>query len=146
MKFSTHILFLITIPSLFCNGCVRQKDEADGNVEDNLSMKLFIDNQEVEVNWLDNDSVNELKNVCPLEINMSRYGGFEQVGSIGQKIISHDSQTTTSPGDIVLYNSNNIVIFYGSNSWSYTRLGHIDLNKENLIKLLDKPSVILNLK
>ena len=32
----------------------------------------------------------------------------------------------TQAGDIVLYNANQIVIFYGSNSWSYTRLGHID--------------------
>ena len=37
-----------------------------------------------------------------------------------------NSQTTTSAGDIVLYNGNNIVMFYGSNSWSYTRIGKID--------------------
>ena len=60
-----------------------------------------------------------------MNINMSMYGGFEQVGSIGTSLPRNDSQTTTSPGDIVLYSGNRIVIFYGSNSWAYTRLGKI---------------------
>ena len=60
-----------------------------------------------------------------MNINMSMYGGFEQVGSIGTSLPRNDSQTTTSPGDIVLYSGNQIVIFYGSNSWAYTRLGKI---------------------
>ena len=53
------------------------------------------------------------------------YGGFEQVGSIGQSLPRNDSQTTTQAGDIVLYSGDQIVIFYGSNSWAYTKLGHI---------------------
>jgi hypothetical protein len=44
------------------------------------------------------------------------------VGSIGQRLPSHDVQTSTSAGDIVLYSSNQLVVFYGSNSWAYTRL------------------------
>jgi hypothetical protein len=56
---------------------------------------------------------------------MSMYGGFEQVGSIGQRLPSSDSQTTTQAGDIVLYSGDQIVVFYGSNSWAYTRLGRI---------------------
>ncbi len=56
---------------------------------------------------------------------MSMYGGFEQVGEIGTSLPRNDVQTTTSAGDIVLYSGNQIVIFYGNNSWAYTRLGHI---------------------
>lgn len=59
-------------------------------------------------------------------IQMSDYSGFEKVGSLGTSLPASNSQTTTHAGDIVLYNGNQIVIFYGSNSWSYTRLGHID--------------------
>jgi hypothetical protein len=70
----------------------------------------------------------------PLTIQMSEYGGFEQVGALGQRLPSNDVQTTTSAGDIVLYSSSNIVIFYGSNSWSYTRLGKIDGASANEIK------------
>ena len=54
---------------------------------------------------------------------MSMYGGFEQVGSLGSRLPGNDVQITTSAGDIVLYSSSQIVIFYGSNSWAYTRLG-----------------------
>lgn len=60
-----------------------------------------------------------------ITLQMSDYGGFEKVGSLGQSLPTENSQTTTQAGDIVLYQGNQIVIFYGSNSWSYTRLGKI---------------------
>ena len=59
-------------------------------------------------------------------VEMSMYGGFEQVGFLGTGIPGNDVQTTTQPGDVVLYSGNQIVVFYGSNSWAYTRLGRID--------------------
>ena len=62
----------------------------------------------------------------PVVLQMSDYSGFEKVGPLGTSLPADNSQTTTHAGDIVLYNGNQIVIFYGSNSWSYTRLGHID--------------------
>lgn len=48
------------------------------------------------------------------------------VGSLGTSLPADDSRTTTRAGDIVLYNGNQIVVFYGSNSWSCTRIGKID--------------------
>ncbi len=68
----------------------------------------------------------EMMRESPVVIRMSDYSGFEKVGSLGTSLPASNSQTTTQAGDIVLYNGNQIVIFYGSNSWSYTRLGHID--------------------
>ena len=64
--------------------------------------------------------------MLPMTITLNDYGGFEKVGSLGRSLTTSNSQTTTTAGDIVLYNSSNIVMFYGSNSWSYTRLGKID--------------------
>ena len=106
---------------------------------DAAQMTLTIDGKKLEVEWLDNDSVKALKDLTkdkPLVIKMEKYGGFEQVGSIGKSITRNDKETTTSPGDIVLYSGNQIVIFYGSNSWSYTRLGHINMSKSQLKTLL----------
>lgn len=77
----------------------------------------------------DNDAVRELLEMMqagPVTINMSDYSGFEKVGPLGRSLTTSNSQTTTTAGDIVLYNGNNIVMFYGSNSWSYTRIGKID--------------------
>ena len=51
------------------------------------------------------------------------YGNFEKVGYIGQSFPTDNHQITTSAGDLVLYGGDNICIFYGSNSWSYTRIG-----------------------
>ena len=110
------------------------------------AMKLSIDGKEMPITWEDNASVNELKEICPLKVNMSMYGGFEQVGSIGQSISRDDKQITTEFGDIVLYSGNQIVVFYGSNSWAYTKLGHIDLSEEELTQLLGNGDVVLEIK
>jgi len=91
-------------------------------------LHLSINGREVAVNWEENKSVAalaELVSSQPVTVQMSMYGGFEQVGSLGTDLPRNDSQTTTQAGDIVLYAGNQIVIFYGSNSWAYTRLGRI---------------------
>lgn len=65
----------------------------------------------------------------PVTIHMDDYGGFEKVGSLGESFPTANSQTTTKAGDIVLYQGNQIVMFYGSNAWSYTRLGYVEDQK-----------------
>ena len=72
------------------------------------------------------DALVEMMEQGPVTIQMSDYSGFEKVGPLGTSIPASNQQTTTQAGDIVLYQGNQIVMFYGSNSWSYTRLGHID--------------------
>ena len=82
-----------------------------------------------------------------IEVFASRYGGFEQVGSLSQSFSRNDVQTTTQPGDIVLYSGNQLVIFFGSNSWSYTRLSHIEgLSTDELTALLDKDVAVIEIK
>ena len=97
--------------------------------EESAKMKVQIGSYTFTATLEENTAVNELKEMMrqgPITIQMSDYGSFEKVGSLGRSLTHSDSQTTTSAGDIVLYNGNQIVMFYGSNSWSYTRLGHID--------------------
>ena len=54
------------------------------------------------------------------------YGGFEKVGALGRSLPTSNSQINTQPGDVILYSGNQIVLFYGTNSWSYTRIGKMD--------------------
>ena len=122
---------------------VTDEPETSGGSED---MKLYINSEEVPVTWENNASVEELKTMLPLTMQMSMYGGFEQVGSIGSSLTRDDEQITTDYGDIVLYSGNQIVVFYGSNSWAYTRLGHIDMTKEELNELLGNRDVEITLK
>ena len=117
--------------------------------EETTALQMTIGNTSVSVDWEDNESVQSLKELCrnqPLTIYMSMYGGFEQVGSIGTALPQNDMQTTTSAGDIVLYSGNQMVVFYGSNSWAYTRLGHItDKTQVELTELLSNGNVTVTL-
>ena len=109
-------------------------------------MILKINGEDYPVEWEDNESVEALKELCPLTVDMSMYGGFEQVGPIGSSLPRNDVQTTTAAGDIVLYSGNQIVVFYGSNSWAYTRLGKIQgLSDDELAELLGNGAVTLTL-
>ena len=130
---------------------ISQESEPESQMtdEEKTDMKLKIGDTEVPVIWEENESVDALKALAaegPLTIHMSMYGGFEQVGPIGQDIVSNDQQTTTQAGDIVLYSGDQIVAFYGSNSWAYTRLGHADLSQKEMEDLLGNGDVIMTLQ
>ena len=122
---------------------------AEETIEEEASLKLWIGEQEVEVLWEDNDSVRALEELAGTEgltVALSGYGGFEQVGSLGKSLPRSDVQTVTEPGDIVLYSGNSIVLFYGSNSWAYTRLGKIQgLDENELRELLGSGDVSIRL-
>ncbi|MBP3296825.1 MAG: alpha/beta hydrolase [Lachnospiraceae bacterium] len=131
----------------YLEGQMNNVNKENGENETMLQMK--IGDTAVAVDWEDNESVDALMRLCqetPLTIRMSMYGGFEQVGPIGQSLPRDDSQTTTQAGDIVLYSGNQIVVFYGSNSWAYTRLGHIrDKSAEEMAELLSNGDVTITI-
>ena len=82
----------------------------------------------------------------PITLNLHAYGGFEKVGPLPWALPAADSQTTTEPGDITLYQSNQITIFTGSNTWAYTPFGHIDgIAPEGLIAVLGDGDVDVTL-
>lgn len=124
-------------------------ETADKEEEEKMTMKMTIGDTEVNVSWENNDSVRALMDLCrekPLAVEMSMYGGFEQVGSLGRRLPSNDTYTTTASGDIVLYSGNQIVVFYGSNSWDYTRLGRItDRDQAGMRDLLSGGDVTITI-
>ena len=118
--------------------------EAEGVLAE---MKMLINDREVPVKWLWNDSSLELSYMLPVTVKMSMYGGFEQVGVLSEygSLPSSDERITTQSGDIVLYSGDQLVIFYGSNTWEYTRLGIIDLPENELRELLGNGDVTVNI-
>jgi len=122
---------------------------AESSESENItSMKLYINDTEIPVIWVENDSVREIMEEAEkgdITVAMSMYSDNEQVGSLGRSYTSNNKQTTTHIGDIVLYNSSNIVVFYGSNSWSYTRLGKMDLSESEVTALLSNGDVQLKI-
>ena len=128
-----------------------EEQNTDNNEEKRgrMEMTLLINGEEVNVKWEDNESVRALADLAakePVTIDTSRYGGFEQVGGLGTTLPSNDADTTTEPGDIVLYTGSNIVVFFGTNSWAYTRLGHIrDKSAQEMAELLSNGDVIMTI-
>lgn len=83
------------------------------------------------------DALLELLAEGPVTIQAENYGGFEKVGSLPKALPQADSRITTRPGDIMLYQGDSIVFFYGSNTWAYTPLAIIqDASAEELRQAL----------
>ena len=128
----------------------QQVESADNEEESEMiEMTLKINDEEVNVKWEDNESVRALADLAakgPVTVETSRYGGFEQVGGLGTTLPSNDVNTVTEPGDIVLYSSSSIVVFFGTNSWAYTRLGHIEgKSRDELNNLLGGDTAVLTI-
>lgn len=82
-----------------------------------------------------------------LTLKLEEYGGFEYVGQLGFSLTRNDESINTKPGDIVLYNGNQISIMYGSNSWSYTNLGKLETKFiNNLNKILGNGDIAITIK
>lgn len=109
-----------------------------------MILTLKIGNTLVDVFWLDNESVKDLKKHAKdgLTIELHQYGDFEQTGLLGFTLTSNDTQMNVGAGDIVLYNSNQICLYYDNNSWSFTKLGHINLSKSELRELLAEEDTV----
>lgn len=102
----------------------------------NLSLNVLLENNKA------SDEFYKILNKNPLTIALNEYGGFEKVGDLGFSLPSEDKTITTKEGDLILYNSNQISLMYGSNTWSYTRLGSIEnINDISLKDLLGNGDV-----
>ena len=82
----------------------------------------------------------------PFTIEMVDYDNMEKVGGLGVSLPTNNEQITTSPGDLILYQGNALVIYYAPNSWNFTRLGKIDnTTADELISVLGNGSVTVTL-
>ena len=70
------------------------------------------------------------------------YGSFEKVGSLGTTIPRNDEDITTTPGDVILYQGNQVTIYYDENRWDFTKLGHIDIEQDELKAILGSGDVV----
>ena len=124
--------------------------EGEETTEQPETLVLSINGTVLDVQWEENETVAELIAYVQNEnimVNTTRYGGFEQVGSLPQRFSRNDAQMITGPGDIVLYSGNQLALFFGSNSWSYTNLGHINgMSAEKLSELLGADSAVVEIK
>lgn len=120
--------------------------ESEQPTEEQNVMYIKIGNTTLTATLVDNSATKALKEKLPLTINMSDYGGWEKVGSLGFDLPTSNEQITAQPCEFVLYQGNQLVIFYGSNSWSYTKLGKINgVTQSELKEILGTGAVTLTL-
>ncbi len=116
------------------NDKVQNNEISNNTITENKSdesmntVYIKINNNVLNIKLEDNSATIELKERLKngdIVVNAHEYGGFEKVGDLGFSLTREDTNITTSAGDIVLYQGNQISLFYNSNSWSYTKLGKI---------------------
>lgn len=105
-------LFIISLSIIMANAQTKINIEVNGKI--------------MTATLASNASAEAFKDLFPITIQMSDYGNFEKVGPLPHSIVRNDSQMSVGPGDIVLYQGSNVCIYYGTNSWAFTRLGKID--------------------
>lgn len=72
------------------------------------------------------------------------YGGFEKVGDLGFSLPTSDTNITTKPGDLILYQGNKITLYYDTNTYSFTKLGKLlNVNEQELKDILGDGDVEL---
>lgn len=120
---------------LILSGCSSDNNDAMAQTM-TQKMNITIDGVTKSVTLVDNAAARALVarlQESPVTVTLNTSGGFEIWGALGFSLPTSNEQITAQPGDVILYNGSNICLFYGSNSWSYTRLGHIDgLTEEEL--------------
>ena len=145
------LAFLLAIPLLLFAGCAATmspeeteppvqtqpspqpeppEEIVDGTEPEEITKMYFtINGNKLEVALAENPSVDalvELLKKGDVTYEADDYGGFEKVGSLGRTLPENNERITTETGDVMLYLGNQICIFVGSNTWSYTRIGKIN--------------------
>ena len=126
------LILLFTICIVLVLKKSKTEDNKNSNnmqMEENMKLYIKIDNKILTVALENNSSVNELVEKLKQEditIEMSDYANFEKVGSLGFSLPRNDKDITTMPGDIILYQGNQITIYYDTNTWNFTKLGKIE--------------------
>ncbi|MBQ7927541.1 MAG: hypothetical protein IJ287_02175 [Methanobrevibacter sp.] len=130
MSFIKKCCMMIILILLACTAV-----SGDDSVDDSIKMK--INDETFDVKLENNSATQELIKTLEkgnVTVNATEYGGFEKVGDLGFSLPTSDENVNTSPGDIVLYQGDKMSLFYGSHSWSYTKLGKIDNVDSNHLK------------
>lgn len=154
----TRILYLL-LAVLGLSGCGNRSSPADSapppsqsviseqessQSQDNSSsqeepmLKITVGDQELLATFAENSSAEAFRDLLaqgPVTMSMDDYGGFEKVGSLGTTLTRNDTRITTQPGDVILYQGNQITIYYGTNTWNFTRLAKINDSTDLQAKL-----------
>ena len=121
----------------------------ESETQEATKMNLQIGDTTLTATLADNSSARALAELLKkgsLTLSLEDYAGMEKVGPLGTALPQNNERMVTAPGDIILYQGSSFVIYYGTNSWSLTRLGRIDdAEQDQLQELLGDGAVTVTL-
>lgn len=143
-----YILILCVLFVMLLPACANSSAQ-DNNTKGETEMIITFNNHSYTAKLVENSSTEALIEMLksgPVTVNMEDYAGMEKVGSLPKSLPQNNKQMNTSAGDIILYQGNRFVIYYGTNSWSLTRLGKIEnVTSGELRNALGSGSVVVTL-
>lgn len=129
MTFIHRLIMLVT--ALVIISCSSDETQAQTSNNETMTQKMYITigGRTASVTLADNSATQALVEKlqqAPVTVTLNSSGGFEIWGPLGFSLPTSNERINAQPGDVILYSGDNICIFYGTNSWTYTRLGKID--------------------
>ena len=129
MTFIHRLIMLVT--ALVIISCSSDETQAQTSNNETMTQKMYITigGRTASVTLADNSATQALVEKlqqAPVAVTLNSSGGFEIWGPLGFSLPTSNERINAQPGDVILYSGDNICIFYGTNSWTYTRLGKID--------------------
>ena len=109
--------------------CCAPKNEVTAQQTMTQKLYLTINGTTMAATLVDNSSTQALVaalQVADIVYEAHDYGNFEKVGPLGQSFTQNNDDITTTAGDLILYQGSNLCIYYATNTWDFTRIGHID--------------------
>lgn len=134
MMMKQPFLVMMLLVSVLCSSATSCDKNDDNNTENNTPMtngkiKIKVGSQTFTATLLDNNSAKAFKEMLPMTINMIELNGNEKYYDLPNSLPTNSSNPQTiKNGDLMLYGSKTLVLFYKtfSTSYSYTKLGSID--------------------
>lgn len=122
---------ILTILSAILLTCCSSNGEAKAQTSNNMTQKLYItiSGATKTATMVSNSSTEALVTQLQkgdITYEAHDYGNFEKVGPLGYTFPENNTQITTEPGDLILYQGSNLCIYYDTNSWNFTRVGKLD--------------------
>lgn len=121
-----------------------EKNDGVNNQEiGGTKMIIEVSGQQFTAKLYDNDTAAALRNMLPMTLNMEEMNGNEKYYFMDESLPSATENVgTIKNGDIMLYGSDCLVLFFKTfdTSYTYTRIGHIE-DAEGFAAALERGTV-----
>ncbi|WP_428070530.1 cyclophilin-like fold protein [Chryseobacterium gambrini] len=110
-----------------------------------MNLKITINSKVFKVNLQDNATAKAFKELLPLTLDMKELNSNEKYAELPESLpVKASGPGTIQNGDLMLYGSNVVVLFYKtfSTSYAYTKIGNVD-HADDLADALGSDNVLV---